>query len=403
MRARLAAGLLAGLLTAAAAASGALGPLERGSVDARYGVRGPAPAPGVAVVAIDERSIAALGAWPWRRTLHARAVDILRRDGVRAIVYDVQFTEPTHARARTARCTSRSAARAARCWSRARADGHGHTNVLGGDAKLRRVHAARGRRRTDQRPRTARSPASRARSAASTSVAAVVCRALAGRPLPAAHSTRRAAWIDFRGGPGTIPHGPVLRRACAGGSTPPRVRGKIVVVGVSTPTLQDVHPTPIGGERLMSGPEVQAERDLDRAARQPAAQRAGAGSTSLARRAARAGRAAAAAAARRSSRRPPPPGRGRGLGRGGAARVRPRPVVAVVAPLLALALGTVGTRVAASWLERRRRRVAASPRRSSRPARAHRELRDTQLEIIQRLGAAVESRDQETGRPHLSA
>lgn len=64
------------------------------------------------------------------------------------------------------------------------------------------------------------------------------------------------AWIDYRGLPGTIKtisFSRVLR-----GRIPARTfRGKTVVVGTSAPTLQDVHPTSVGGG-LMSGPEVQA-------------------------------------------------------------------------------------------------------------------------------------------------
>jgi CHASE2 domain-containing sensor protein len=36
------------------------------------------------------------------------------------------------------------------------------------------------------------------------------------------------------------------------------VRGKIVIVGATAPTQQDVHPTPTSGNRLMAGPEIQA-------------------------------------------------------------------------------------------------------------------------------------------------
>ncbi|MDX6667930.1 MAG: adenylate cyclase, partial [Solirubrobacteraceae bacterium] len=43
------------------------------------------------------------------------------------------------------------------------------------------------------------------------------------------------------------------------GQVDPKVfRGKIVVVGATAPTLQDVHPTPTSGSALMAGPEIQA-------------------------------------------------------------------------------------------------------------------------------------------------
>jgi diguanylate cyclase (GGDEF)-like protein/PAS domain S-box-containing protein len=47
------------------------------------------------VVAIDDASIAALGAWPWSRGIHAAMVDRLHDAGVAAIGYDVLFSEPS--------------------------------------------------------------------------------------------------------------------------------------------------------------------------------------------------------------------------------------------------------------------------------------------------------------------
>src|SRR5207249_403280 len=65
------------------------------------------------------------------------------------------------------------------------------------------------------------------------------------------------AWIDFVGPPGAVPfvsYSHVLK----GTFDPRRVRGKIVVVGVTAPSLQDVHPTATSRGSQMSGPEVQA-------------------------------------------------------------------------------------------------------------------------------------------------
>lgn len=53
----------------------------------------------VAVVAIDDASIAALGQWPWRRDIVARLIDRLREAGAAVIAVDVLFGEPDrHAR-----------------------------------------------------------------------------------------------------------------------------------------------------------------------------------------------------------------------------------------------------------------------------------------------------------------
>ena len=80
---------------------------------------------------------------------------------------------------------------------------------------------------------------------------------------PGAPARRRApsrqdgAWIDFRGPPGTIPS-VSFADLIAGTADTARLRGRVVVVGATAPTLGDVHPTPTSNDRLMSGAEVQA-------------------------------------------------------------------------------------------------------------------------------------------------
>ena len=47
----------------------------------------------VVIVAIDDRSVQALGRWPWPRTTHAELIDRLSQARPRAVAYDVLFTE----------------------------------------------------------------------------------------------------------------------------------------------------------------------------------------------------------------------------------------------------------------------------------------------------------------------
>lgn len=49
--------------------------------------------PDIVVVAIDDRSIDAIGRWPWRRALHAQLVDQITAQGPRAIGLDILFGE----------------------------------------------------------------------------------------------------------------------------------------------------------------------------------------------------------------------------------------------------------------------------------------------------------------------
>ncbi|MET0375610.1 MAG: CHASE2 domain-containing protein [Rhizorhabdus sp.] len=53
------------------------------------------PPDDIVVVAIDNRSLQAIGRWPWPRRIHAAALDRLADARVRAIGYDVLFVEPT--------------------------------------------------------------------------------------------------------------------------------------------------------------------------------------------------------------------------------------------------------------------------------------------------------------------
>ena len=65
------------------------------------------------------------------------------------------------------------------------------------------------------------------------------------------------ALIDYQGGIGTFPEisfWRVLRGTAPAGL----FRGKIVVLGATAPSLQDLHATPTSGNGLMPGPEVQA-------------------------------------------------------------------------------------------------------------------------------------------------
>ena len=47
----------------------------------------------IVIIAIDDRSLQALGRWPWPRTTHAELIDRLSQAQPRAVAYDVLFTE----------------------------------------------------------------------------------------------------------------------------------------------------------------------------------------------------------------------------------------------------------------------------------------------------------------------
>lgn len=52
------------------------------------------PSGNIVIVAIDDKSIQAIGRWPWSRAVHAEMVDKLTAFGARTIGYDLNFSEP---------------------------------------------------------------------------------------------------------------------------------------------------------------------------------------------------------------------------------------------------------------------------------------------------------------------
>ncbi|MCU7906980.1 MAG: CHASE2 domain-containing protein [Candidatus Thiodiazotropha sp. (ex Epidulcina cf. delphinae)] len=81
------------LFTCLMAASGWLWRWDLLLYDLQMGVMTRPPADDVVIVAVDEKSLEALGRWPWSRQVHAELVDRLTQAGARAIVLDILFAE----------------------------------------------------------------------------------------------------------------------------------------------------------------------------------------------------------------------------------------------------------------------------------------------------------------------
>jgi diguanylate cyclase (GGDEF)-like protein/PAS domain S-box-containing protein len=86
--------LAAALVAAALVSTAALQRLDDLLYDTIEGHRSAPSEPPIAIVAIDGRSLQALGRWPWSRRLHARLVDLLTEAEVRAVGLDIVFAEP---------------------------------------------------------------------------------------------------------------------------------------------------------------------------------------------------------------------------------------------------------------------------------------------------------------------
>ncbi len=75
--------------------SGLIRSLETASLDLRFRIRGAVPpAPEVAVILIDDRSLDALGRWPLSRRLLAKAIGALDDSAAKVIAFDLLFIEP---------------------------------------------------------------------------------------------------------------------------------------------------------------------------------------------------------------------------------------------------------------------------------------------------------------------
>lgn len=239
--------LLVGLAAAAVAlALAGTKPLERAellAVDARFEVRGPQGAlPDVVVVGIGESTFQALDRrWPFPRRLHAEAIDALLAAGARAVAYDVQFSEPSDSPA-----DDRALVAAAR-----------DPRVAMGTSELTPAGAPYvlpGLTRDGARAGYALFPVDRdgkMRELEATVEGVPHLSTLAAGGAPSA-PTRP---IDFAGPSGTVD---TLRfeDVVDGTLDPDDVRGKIVVVGATAPSLHDFHATPAGG--LTPGPEINA-------------------------------------------------------------------------------------------------------------------------------------------------
>src|SRR5687768_13921725 len=66
-------------------------PLERGLYDRMMRAVQPRPSREVAIVAIDDASLAQLGEWPWPRDVHASLIDKLKAQGARVVAFTVPF------------------------------------------------------------------------------------------------------------------------------------------------------------------------------------------------------------------------------------------------------------------------------------------------------------------------
>jgi adenylate cyclase len=219
------------------AAKPALHRLELVSVDARFKIRSDDTTPrGVAVLGVDAAAIRRLGALPFPRSRHARAIAALKRAGAQVIAYDFEFAGETKIAEDNALLLALRRA--------------GNVVVAtGNDAAV--LGGAEGQAFARVKVGLAGFTAN------ARNIVRRVHDELEGAPTFAATAVRRAgervppgaSWIDYRGDVEVIP----FLRALDGDL--PDLDGRIVVVGDTDFAGRDTNSTPLG---TRAGPEVNA-------------------------------------------------------------------------------------------------------------------------------------------------
>jgi len=230
---------------------------ERQSVDARFSVRGDRKAPqDVVVVGIDAKTFTDLNVrWPFSRTLHARVIDRIARDDPLAIAYDVQFSEYGTVAEDNALGLAIQRHPDKVVLATTEVDPTSHApNLIFDPAALNAIGARVGDSNFVPDPGDVIRKVPYGVDGLQT-FALVAAEVARGQRIPPSALGGKNAWIDFAGGSGTvreIPFSRVERGRVPRGT----FRDKVVVVGATAPSLQDIHATSVSP--AMPGPEVQA-------------------------------------------------------------------------------------------------------------------------------------------------
>lgn len=222
---------------------------ELATIDTRFDLRGgSAPPEQLVVVAIDDATFRRLELqWPFPRSVHADLIGHIAQDGPAAIVYDVQFSEPSDPLEDNQLITAVAEAGSVVLAATEVAD-DGSVNVFGG-LPLEEIGARAGSALFSQDPGgVIRKVARQVNGLPSLAVAAV--ETATGRSIALDGDD---AWIDFHGSPGSIE---TISFGDARDADEGFYSGRIVVVGATSATLQDLHATSTG--ELMPGPELEA-------------------------------------------------------------------------------------------------------------------------------------------------
>jgi adenylate cyclase len=274
--------------------------LERESIDMRFSMRGTQPTPkNLAIVNVDDETFSYVKQrWPFNRKLHAKVIDRICAGHPAAIAMDIQFSELGTNEEDNALGQAILDCKGKVALATTEVSDTGQPNLIFDAAALRQLGATAG----DSNFSTDKADVIRSMPYELQGLKSFAMRAAeiaTGKTITRSDMGGSRQWIDFVGPPGTVksysyvnvlPLRVVRRPDKAGDPKPWKVvafgaapgiyvaearsrraaeavrsrqqvpssafRNRVVVVGASAPSLQDLHPTSTGAN--MPGPELQA-------------------------------------------------------------------------------------------------------------------------------------------------
>jgi adenylate cyclase len=242
-----------------------LGRTELQTIDARFSIRGrQAPPADVVLVAIDPATLQELrnrhmpSEFPFPRRYYAKVIDNLRSAGAKVIAMDIEFTHPTVQREDDALFEALATAHGKTVLGTIEVAKGGRTEVLGGPQSLREAgaRAAYAGLPEDSDGAIRRLPYA---FEGLRSFAVVAAETARGRAIPASRFEDGTLPIDFAGPVGTV-RAISFYQVLAGRFSRSAVSGRIVIVGTTDPILQDIHAA--STSEGMAGPEIWANATL---------------------------------------------------------------------------------------------------------------------------------------------
>jgi adenylate cyclase len=247
----------------AAYATGLLHRSELQTIDARFSIRGSRHAPqNIEFVAIDSATFPELehhkfkSQFPFPRKYEATVIEHINQGGAKAIAVDIEFTRQTDEADDLALAEAINGAHGKVVLGASRVGAHGETEIFGGSPALLQEIGAR----PAEVVLTLDTDGSARRVAREyhhlSSFAKVATEVMMGRRIaPSTFEGSGTLPIDYAGPIETF-HSISFAKVLKGEVPRGLFENKLVIVGASAPILQDLHATPYG--EVMPGPEIWA-------------------------------------------------------------------------------------------------------------------------------------------------